>query len=159
MKILASIVCSLLISAVILAFLSKAEYDQRLQAAAADAALVLKSRGEDEVGPQTCNELAASVDLIRTRTTTSDMLGLAALDLQKAYSQGCMAHAEASEALKDLKREFNARFEREEQNFKATNMVLAIHWFFKPSDRPKQNMPELAEKSGLFKLPSADVSR
>lgn len=159
MKMLASFVCSLLLSAVILAFLSKSEYDQRLEAGAADAALILKSRGKDDVGPQTCKELAASVDLIRTRTTTTVVIGLAALDLQKAYSRGCTAHAEASEAMKDLKREFNARYEREEQNFKAANMVSAIHWFFKPGDRPKQSMPELAEKSGLFKLPSADVSR
>ena len=68
MRIITSIILSLAGSALVLAFLAKVEYDDRLEAGAADGK-VLKDRGE--VGPETCDELAESIDDIRTKTTTT----------------------------------------------------------------------------------------
>lgn len=99
MRILTSIILSLAASALALSIFAKAEYDDRLEAGAADG-LVLKGRGE--TGPETCSELAESVDVIRTKTTTAIAVAVAALDIKEAYAKDCMTYADADQALNDI---------------------------------------------------------
>lgn len=150
MRFLTSIILSLAVSALALSFLAKAEYDDRLEAGAADG-LVLKDRGE--VGPETCDELAESVDVIRTKTTTTIVLAVAALDVKKALSMKCLTYSEADARLKELRTEFNSRYESEERKYRSSNMVSKLIRFYEnPFAQPDVGMPERAERAGLFEL-------